>query len=150
MKFSNATSKETSTPSTVWKERQVPHQSSTSPPSFHQPDIRSSDIPHLRAGTRSLCAPQRTNFAEKKAQNETSSEVPLNCLYANYLRLPNKLPENAVVFERRVTSQTTNSPTRNILNPSQNKRYQCCFNSCTIIRFMKNITEFTNLNSIRP
>ena len=69
--------------------------------------------------------------------------------YHNFLQKLQSLVY-VVVFERRVTSQTTNSPTRNILNQSQNKTYQCCFNSCTIIRFMKNITEFTNLNSIRP
>ena len=82
-----------STPSTAWKEKQVPHESSTSPTSFHQPDIRSSDIPDLKAGPHSLCGPQRTNSAEEAAQNETSSEVSLKCLYANCLSLPNKLPE---------------------------------------------------------
>ena len=29
--------------------------------SFHQPDIRSSDIPNLKVGPRSLCAPDRPN-----------------------------------------------------------------------------------------
>ena len=56
----------------------------------------------------------------------------------------------AVVFERRVTSQTTNSSMRDILNPNRSKSYQCCLNSSTIMRFEKNFTEFTNLNCIRP
>ena len=71
----------------------MPHQSSNSPISFHQPDIRSSDILDLKVGHRSLCAPQRPNSAEEAAQNETSSGFSLKCLYANCLSLPNKLPE---------------------------------------------------------
>ena len=71
----------------------MPHQSSNSPPSSHQPDIRSSDIPDLKAGPRSLYAPQRPNSAGDAAQNETSSEVSLKCLYANCLSLSKKPPE---------------------------------------------------------
>ena len=37
--------------------------------------------------------PNRPNSEEESAQNETSSEVSLKCLYANCLSLTNKLPE---------------------------------------------------------
>ena len=80
-------------PLKAWKEMRVPHQSSTSLPSFHQPDIQTSDILDLKIGPRSLCALHRQNQVEELSQNKISCKLSLKCLYTNFLSLPNKLRE---------------------------------------------------------
>ena len=67
----------------------TPHQL----PAPHQHHTRSTFFPNVTFSPYPFGAPHEQTTTQTSAQNETSSEVSIKCVYANCLRLPNKLPE---------------------------------------------------------
>ena len=95
-KFSKAIPNET--PSTS---KRNSYQSPTSYLFPNQHHNQSTFFPNVTFGPHPFGAPHEQTTAQTSAQNETSSEVSIKCVYANYLSLLNKLPEIQAVSARQ-------------------------------------------------